>query len=82
MLEFLVLAIGVDWLSPNSILRMLFAYSLELHKTSLIHVIIVMFYLLFAWIKLCGKLLIFPTPSTRCVMLASVQGNLRAVEEL
>ena len=63
MVQFLVLAFGVDMLSSNSLLRMIFAYCLKVHMTSLIHVIVVMFYLLFSWIKFCGKLLTFPTLS-------------------
>jgi hypothetical protein len=61
LVQFLVLAFGVDMLSSNSLLRMIFAYFLKVHMTSLIHVIVVMFYLLFLWIKFCGKLFIFPT---------------------
>ena len=47
LLEFLVLAIGIDLLSPKSLLCMPSAYSLEIHMTSLILAIIVMLYLLF-----------------------------------
>jgi hypothetical protein len=61
MVQFLVRAFGVDVLSSNSLLRMIFSHFLKVHVTSLIHVIIVMFYLLFSWIKFYGKLLIFPT---------------------
>ncbi len=61
MVQFVVLAFGLHMICSSPPPQMVFTYSMLDYMTSLISVILVMFYLLFSWIKLCGKLLIFPT---------------------